>query len=187
MISTLVAAKACKLMTLGTFSKLHVQKSNYFDILGSSNPFPDSSMLDPANSDDHEAIVQTVKKMVPDASSNGLSNKIIAERRAVISNHTNIFRKSFSSGPLAHFLPINLKLQRNTKPIHVFLRNYFQAQRALLAKTYSILVAHKMVYPNSIFLSGPSLHYHRPRFDLEASTSLLTYVSWTNSHSKISI
>lgn len=119
-------------------------KVNYFDVHNQPDPFPDSSLLDPVDSDQHDAIVDAVEKMVTNANDNGFPDERMPELPAVVNDHIDIFRTSFSPGPPADFPALKIELQGDAKPFRVRLLICSQTQRSFLNKTVSMLVYHGM-------------------------------------------
>ena len=132
---------------------------NFFTVRNEQDPFPDSSLLDPVDSEQHDEIASTVEQMVADAVDNGFPVDKLTELQKIVSDYIDIFRVTFSSGPPADFPPLRIDLHPTAKPIRVRLRNYSQAQRDFLATTVANLVKHDLAYanPTSPWASAPLL------------------------------
>ena len=121
---------------------------NYFITRNEPDPFPDSSLLDPIDSDQHDEVANAVEKMVQKSVDNGFPMEKLSTLTRLVNDHIDIFRVSFSSGPPAKFPPLKIDLQPDAKPVRVRLRNYSQAQRDFLSKCVANLVKHNMAYSN---------------------------------------
>lgn len=78
----------------------------------------------------------------------------------IVLGQSDIFQTSFSSLPPDKVTPPKTKIDIVTyaRPIHVWLRNYSQEQRAFFADMVSKLVVYDMSYPN------PTSQWLQPRF-----------------------
>lgn len=132
---------------------------NYFCVREEEDPFPDASLLDPIDSDQHEDVIDATNGMVQTTIDSGFPNDKLPELRKNISDHTDIFRVSFSSGPPAQVPLLKIDLAPNATPVRVRLRNYSQEQRNFMPKMVSNLVKCSMVYlnPTSPWASAPLL------------------------------
>lgn len=66
------------------------------------------------------------------------------ELKTTVSDHVNIFRCSFSSGPPTKPPPLKIELTSDAKPVSVHLQNYFADQRKFLNVFVKTLVKHGM-------------------------------------------
>lgn len=132
---------------------------DYYQVREEPDPFPDKSLLDPVDSEQHADVTEAIDKIVQDASDSGFTPAKLPELKEIVSTHMDIFRTSFSSGPPAGFPPLKIDLAPNAVPVLVRLRNYSQAQRNFLSRTVSKLVKCGMAYPNptSPWASAPLL------------------------------
>lgn len=96
------------------------------------DPFPDPSLLDPADTDQHGEIHTEVETMKNTASNNGLPprhNKMLGELEGI---NIDVFRISFSPEIPARIKPLRIELTSDVRSVKTRLRNYSQEQRALL-------------------------------------------------------
>lgn len=132
---------------------------DFFKVREEADPFPDASLLDPLDADQHDEIQEALESMVQDAKKNGLPGHREAELRRIIFDRKDIFRVSFSSGPPAKVEPLKIDLVSDARPVRVKLRNYSQDQRNFLSNFVEKLVNAGMAYPNptSPWASAPLL------------------------------
>lgn len=132
---------------------------NYYDIRQEEDPFPDPLLLDPVDTDQLQEVLDLIKDMIQTTINNGFPNRELPELREVISDHTDIFRVCFLSGPSAKLSPVKIDLMPNATLVHVFLRNYSQEQREFLSSFVAHLINFGMAYPNptSPWSSAPLL------------------------------
>lgn len=123
-------------------------KVNYYRARTEGDPFPDPSLLDPVDMEQHEAITTALARMQTAAFDAGLASDKRPVLAKLLSDHVDIFRTSFSSGPPARLPPLRIELTPDAKPVKVRLRNYSQDQRDFLAKFVKDLVHHGLAYPN---------------------------------------
>lgn len=121
---------------------------HYNSARNEEEPFPDPSLLDPVDADQHEEIKSVAETMVESAKKNGLSDERHNELKKTVLDHMDIFRCSFSAGPPAKLPPLKIDLTADAKPVKVRLRNYSADQRRFLGVFVKSLVSHGMAYPN---------------------------------------
>lgn len=88
---------------------------DYYRLCNEADPFPDISLLDPVDFDQHSKIAKVVDKMVEDAIKNGFPPDKLPRLRNFVNKNINMFRTSFSSGPSGSFPPLQIELQRDIK------------------------------------------------------------------------
>ena len=112
------------------------------------DPFPDPSLLDPIDKNQHDDITAAVKSMETNAMNSGLADVYQSNLKGVLRDHMDIFRTSFSSGPGAKLPPLKIELLPEAKPVKVKIRKYSQEQQKFLKDFVEKLVAHGLVYAN---------------------------------------
>ena len=70
---------------------------NYYTARSEDDPFPDSSLLDPLDEDQHDEIRAEVKNLKDTALENGLQPDDGATLDKMVDDHIDIFRTAFSS------------------------------------------------------------------------------------------
>lgn len=132
---------------------------DYYQVREEPDPFPDSSLMDPIDSSQTEEVDSEINNMIDNAVENGFPSAHVSALKKLVSDHTDIFRTSFSSGPPADIPPLKIDLVPEAKPVRVRLRNYSQEQRDFLSETVKNLVSCGMAYPNpsSPWASAPFL------------------------------
>ena len=123
-------------------------KVNYNTARNEEDPFPDPSLLDPIDADQHEDICKAVDNLEKTAREKGLADVYESNLKGILRDHMDIFRTSFSAGPPAKLPPLKIELMPNAKPVRVRLRKYSQGQRDFLSDFVKDLVAHGMAYAN---------------------------------------
>lgn len=83
----------------------HQLRVNYYDFQKEEGPFPDPTLLDPVDIDQHQDVLDEFKDIIQMAIDNRFSEEKFPELREIILDHTDIFRVSFSSGPQAKLPP----------------------------------------------------------------------------------
>lgn len=121
---------------------------NFYSVQEEVDPFPDKSLLHPIDSAQQEEVSEAIENMVQVATDSGFPNDNLPELKEIVTDHTDIFRTSFSSGPPANIEPLKIDLVPDAKPVRVRLRNYSQDQREFFSATVSKLVDCGMAYPN---------------------------------------
>lgn len=121
---------------------------NYNTARMEEDPFPDPSLLDPIDSDQHADVRDSVEEMKKTADENGLPKEIRQPLSEILDEHLDVFRTAFSAGPPARLRPLKIDLTPDAVPVKVRLRNYSQDQRDFLKKFVSNLVYNDMAYPN---------------------------------------
>ena len=111
-------------------------------------PFPNPSLLDSLDEDQHEDVRRMVGDMVTKAKKNGMPSAAAENLDRIVRGSMDVFRNSLSSGPPAKIRSLKIELTADAKPVKVRLRNYSQEQREFLSKFVQDLVEHKMVYLN---------------------------------------
>lgn len=76
---------------------------NYNTARTEEDPFPDASLLDPIDEDQHEEIRQAVSDMVTSSKKNGMPPAAAENLDHIIGENMDVFRTSFSSGPQRKF------------------------------------------------------------------------------------
>ena len=71
---------------------------NYYTARSEEDPFPDPSLLDPMDEDQHDEIRTEVKNLKDTARENGLQPDDAATLDKMVDEHIDIFRTAFSSG-----------------------------------------------------------------------------------------
>jgi len=123
-------------------------KVHYHQARHAEDPFPDPSLLDPIDNDQHDDIRKAVENIQTTAKKNGLADIYESNLRGILHAHLDIFRTSFSAGPPAKLPPLKIELMPDAKPVKVRLRKYSQAQKEFMRKFVDDLVANGMAYPN---------------------------------------
>lgn len=123
-------------------------KVNYYAARAEEDPFPNPFLLDSIDSDQHDDIMAEVREAEKKAFDYGLPRDERPRLEKILSDHADIFRTSFSSGPPARLPLLKIELTADAKPVKVRLRNYSQAQRTFLDTFVSDLVQHGLAYPN---------------------------------------
>lgn len=121
---------------------------NYYSARLGKDPFPDPSLLDPVDADQHEDVKTEIGKPKTEARNNGLHEKEALRLDKIVDDHVDVFRISFSSGPPAKLRPLKIELFHDARPVKVCLRNYTQEQKTFLSDMVKKLVEHGMAYPN---------------------------------------
>lgn len=121
---------------------------NFYTARTEEDPFPDPSLLDPIDSDQHGEIIAEIGNLKKIARDNGLPNQDANRLDKIIDENRDVFRTSFSSGPHAKLRPLRIDLTRDARPVKVRLRNYSKEQQDFLTDMTDKLVEHGMAYPN---------------------------------------
>ena len=134
-------------------------KVNYHAAHTEEDPFPDPSLLDPIDEDQHDDIRKAVADIQQTAKDNGLADVFESNLKGILRDHMDIFRTSFSAGPAAKLPPLKIDLTPDAKPVKVRLRKYSQEQKEFMRDFVNDLVANGMAYPNptSIWACAPLL------------------------------
>lgn len=112
------------------------------------DPFPDSSLHDSINSEQHGNISAAGEDTKVSAKKKGLSKVHHKVLRKTVADNVDNFCCSFSSGPPAELLPLKIELTKDAKPLKVSLRKYSADRWQLLSSFVKNLVRHSMAYPN---------------------------------------
>lgn len=121
---------------------------NYYDVRSEQDPFSNLSLLDSPNSAQPNEVEDEVSQIVQVAVSNGLRAEKVMNLKKIVTDHSDIFRTSLSSGPAADVDPLRIGLFPDAKLVKVRLRNYTQNQRNFLSDFVQKLVSFRMAYPN---------------------------------------
>lgn len=121
---------------------------NYFTARSEPDPFPDPSLLDPLDENQHNEIQKATSCMVQSAHLAGLSVTETQDLQDLVNANIDIFRTGLSSGPPADIKPLKIELTQDAHPVQVRLRNYSQTQREFLAAFVDKLVRNGLAYPN---------------------------------------
>ena len=97
---------------------------NYFACHSSSDPYPDSSLLDIEDLDERNYVVEAVDTMLEKAASEGLPKKNMPEMRKLVNEFINVFRTAFPTDPPANVPPLKFEMKPDSNPIQVKLRKY---------------------------------------------------------------
>ena len=122
-ISRLTAARAHT--TPESFLKNHPKppppanrpRINYHAARIDQDPFPDPSLLDLIDSDQHEAIEDAVDSMIEKAKQSGMGYTHLKQLQAILAENIDIFRVSLSAGPPADIRPLKIELAPQAKPV----------------------------------------------------------------------
>ena len=76
-------------------------KVNFHAARTKEDPFPDPSLLDPIDEDQHDDIRKAVEDMQKTAKDNGLADAYESNIKGILRDHMDIFRTSFSARPPA--------------------------------------------------------------------------------------
>lgn len=123
-------------------------KVNYVTARTEEHPFPDPSLLDPIDTDQHDDICKAIEDIKENANQNGLPAVYESNLKGILRDHMVIFRTSFSAGPPAKLPPLKIELTPEAKPVKVRLRKYSQEQKIFMHDFVNDLVAHGMAHPN---------------------------------------
>lgn len=123
-------------------------KVNYHKARTEEDPFPDPSLLDLIDKDQHDEIKAAVKGMEQAAKKQGLADVYESNLKGILHDHMDIFRTSFSAGPGAKLPPLKIELTPDAKPVKVRLRKYSQDQEDFMRKFVDDLVANGLAYAN---------------------------------------
>ena len=121
---------------------------NYYSARLEKDPFPDPSLLDPIDADQHEEIKTEIGKRKIEARNNGLHDEEALRLDKIVDDHVDVFRISFYSGSPAKLRPLKIEMFPDARPAKVRLRNYSQEQKWFLSDMVKKLVEHGMSYPN---------------------------------------
>lgn len=122
--------------------------ANYYSAWLEQDPFPDPSLLDSVDADQHSGIKDTIMDMVARATTNGLLEQFHKRLEKLVYRYIDIFRIGLSSGPPARLPAMKISVTPEAKPVKERLRNYSQEQRKFLADFVSSLVSKGMDYRN---------------------------------------
>lgn len=123
-------------------------RANYYMAQTEEDPFPDPSLLDPLDSEQHDDVLGAVHDMIERSKSNGLPDQYHDRLEKMVYSHLDVFRTGLSSGPAAKLPPLQIALTPDAKPVKVRLRNYSQEQREFLRTFVATLLEKGMVYRN---------------------------------------
>lgn len=110
--------------------------------------FPDPSLLDHIDADQHKEIKSSVGAMLKLEKDNGLSNKEHKHLEMIVFDHMEIFFCSFLSRPSAKLPPLKIEPTADAKPVEVRWQTYSADQRKFSSFFVKNLVKHGMAYPN---------------------------------------
>ena len=105
---------------------------NFYAARSEEDPFPDSSLLDLFDEDQHEDIRSAVQALVQFAKDNGLPQDSATELDEFVNSRLDIFRVSFSAGPPARIEPLTVDLTPEARSVKVRLRNFSREQGEFL-------------------------------------------------------
>ena len=122
--------------------------SNYHTNRLEVDPFPDPSLMDPADGDQEQEVNECIESMLVEAQTNGFPVDKFPQLKTVILARRNVFRISFSAGPPANVPPLRIQLKPDAQPTVVRLRKYSSDQKLFLRKLMKRLIDLDYVYPN---------------------------------------
>lgn len=120
----------------------------YYKVRVGPDPYPDPSLLDPTEADQHSKIKEAVLNMLETVRDNGLQPRSWERLKSSVYEHIDIFRVGLSHGPPAQLPPPKIELSTNAAPVKVKLRKYAQEQRGFLQQMTSHLVDAGMAFQN---------------------------------------
>jgi transposase InsO family protein len=126
----------------------HRPRVDYYEARARVDPFPDPSLIDPVDSGQAEEVSSAVEHMLQCALKVGMPPADAQQLKAIVDNHVDIFRTTFSSGPPAKLKPLKIQLTPDARPTRVKLRNYSKEQQEFLSKFVATLIATGMAYSN---------------------------------------
>lgn len=126
----------------------HRERVNYYQTRQSEDPFPDPSLLDPIDSEQHAHINQSIESMLKKAEDNGMPRTPFESLKKTIHANIDLFRTTFSAGKCAQVPPLKIDLRAEAQPIRVRLRKYSQPQQEFLTKLMKQLMDADIIYPN---------------------------------------
>lgn len=121
-------------------------RSNYYEKIQDSDPFPDPVLLQPAVVDE-TAYRAEISAMFDRAKQTGFPPETWDKFETLICQHGSEFRTSFSSSP-AKVSPLRIDLTTDDQTVRVKLRSYLADQRSLKSSLVADLQKHDLVYPN---------------------------------------
>ena len=116
-------------------------KSDYTANRNDPDPFPNPSLIDIEDGNQAQDIDSGIEAMLQDALRNGFPQDDFEELKTIVTNHRNVFRTTFSSGPPANVPPLRVLLKPDAVPTIVKLRRYTPSQLAFLRKLQDKLTA----------------------------------------------
>lgn len=99
--------------------------------------FPDPSLLDSVDANQHHEGFTEVQKMLEKSLSNTSPSGFHPCLKTILETHINIFRTWFCSGPPVTFPSLKIGLSTDAKPVWCILRNYSQDQRKWRMRFFS--------------------------------------------------
>lgn len=96
----------------------------YYAARQKEDPFPDASLLDPIDEDQHDEIKFSEASMFKSAKNKSISHEQHKALKTISSVHMDIFCCSFSSGPLAKLPPLKIEIMPVAKPVMVRIPKY---------------------------------------------------------------
>lgn len=113
------------------------------------DPFPDPSLLDAIDEDQHQGIIAAVENLQKSTADFVLVTEYQTQLKALLGDHMDVFRKGFSSGPPTDVSPLKIELTPGTRPVKVRLRNYSFERGEFLQVFVSDFVRLGIAYANS--------------------------------------
>lgn len=146
--------------------ELSCSRVEYLDVRIEKDPFPDASLLEAIDIDQHNEVPVAINKMIHTAMENRFLKKKLSELQDLIEVHANILRVSFSADPPAQVPSLRIDFIPDAVPIRVSLRAYCQKQLEFMSEMVSNLIkcGMKSPYPTCTRPSATS-------FGLEVWTS----------------
>lgn len=123
-------------------------KVNYYETRTKEDPFPNLSLLDPIDKDQHEDVKNALDELKKSARKQNLADIEKSNLKGILLDHMNIFHNSISSGSGAKHPPMKIDLTPDAKSVKAKLCKYSQDEKDLMKKFVGNLVDLGLAYVN---------------------------------------